>query len=268
MAKVSAWWLAIAAFAGWTGGSVGGVPVAPSSTIASVAAPAPRYDRAIEAAETPLASARQTGTEVRVVGITDGDSLTVLTSSNEQIRVRLANVDAPEPGQPWGRNATRVLREIAAGQTVEMIETDQDRYGRTVADLYIGDRYINQELVEQGGAWAYIEHLRDSRFTEWEAGARSAGIGLWAMPPDQTVPPWEWRATRRAQAEQARQAEEAQRAFSLAPAAAQQRGGVVCGSKRLCREMSNCAEARAFLNECGLSRLDGDGDGVPCESLC
>ena len=43
---------------------------------------------------------------------------------------------------------------------------------------------------------------------------------------------------------------------------------VVCGSKRYCRQMNSCEEARAFLNQCGLSRLDGDKDGLPCEALC
>ena len=43
---------------------------------------------------------------------------------------------------------------------------------------------------------------------------------------------------------------------------------VVCGSKRYCRQMDSCEEARAFLYQCGLSRLDGDKDGVPCEVLC
>ena len=43
---------------------------------------------------------------------------------------------------------------------------------------------------------------------------------------------------------------------------------VVCGSKRYCRQMNSCEEARAFLSQCGLSRLDGDKDGVPCEVLC
>ena len=43
---------------------------------------------------------------------------------------------------------------------------------------------------------------------------------------------------------------------------------VVCGSKRYCRQMNSCEEARAFLSQCGLGRLDGDKDGVPCEALC
>ena len=45
-------------------------------------------------------------------------------------------------------------------------------------------------------------------------------------------------------------------------------GSFQCGSKRVCRQMDSCAEANFYLNQCGLTRLDGDGDGIPCESIC
>lgn len=45
-------------------------------------------------------------------------------------------------------------------------------------------------------------------------------------------------------------------------------GSGECGTKTTCSEMSSCSEARHFLSSCGLSRLDGDNDGTPCESLC
>jgi hypothetical protein len=41
-----------------------------------------------------------------------------------------------------------------------------------------------------------------------------------------------------------------------------------CGDKRTCGQMDSCAEARHYLTECGIGRLDGDGDGIPCEKLC
>lgn len=41
-----------------------------------------------------------------------------------------------------------------------------------------------------------------------------------------------------------------------------------CGGKRTCGEMNSCAEANHYLDQCGVSRLDGDGDGVPCETIC
>lgn len=56
-----------------------------------------------------------------------------------------------------------------------------------------------------------------------------------------------------------------------APRAAPKSGtltGKACGSKYYCKEMASCEEAMHYLNDCGLSRLDGDGDGVPCESIC
>ena len=44
--------------------------------------------------------------------------------------------------------------------------------------------------------------------------------------------------------------------------------GGSCGAKWKCGQMNSCSEAYHYLNECGLGRLDGDGDGVPCESIC
>ena len=41
-----------------------------------------------------------------------------------------------------------------------------------------------------------------------------------------------------------------------------------CGTKTTCKEMDSCKEAYCFLEKCGLTRLDRDGDGVPCESIC
>ena len=69
------------------------------------------------------------------------------------------------------------------------------------------------------------------------------------------MPPWEWRHGGRA-------------AAKPEPAPAQPVFAGRCGAKRTCGEMTSCAEARFYLNECGLSRLDGDQDGTPCEALC
>lgn len=41
-----------------------------------------------------------------------------------------------------------------------------------------------------------------------------------------------------------------------------------CNGKKTCKEMSSCAEAKFYLNHCGVTRIDGDGDGIPCEKLC
>ncbi|MDS4031505.1 MAG: excalibur calcium-binding domain-containing protein [Candidatus Contendobacter sp.] len=69
------------------------------------------------------------------------------------------------------------------------------------------------------------------------------------------IPPWDWRHGEKA---------------VVKPESARVRseGAWHCGSKRTCREMTSCDEARFYLTQCGVSRLDGDGDGRPCEALC
>ena len=69
----------------------------------------------------------------KVVHVTDGDTIVVLTEDKEQVRIRLYGIDAPESGQPFGRVATRYVRDIAALEIVEIDEKYMDRYGRTIA---------------------------------------------------------------------------------------------------------------------------------------
>ena len=57
-------------------------------------------------------------------------------------------------------------------------------------------------------------------------------------------------------------------AFLVGPGQLASSYGFSCSGKRTCKEMSSCEEARYYLEQCGLSRLDRDHDGVPCESLC
>jgi hypothetical protein len=140
---------------------------------------------------------------------------------------------------------------------------DTDRYGRTVGRIYEGTTDVNAEMVRQGAAWVYRQYSRDPSLLRLEAEARAARRGLWALPEAERAPPWEWRAAERG----------GQRQATSVPAAplatrAQAASGFTCGAKRYCREMTSCAEARFYLSQCGLSRLDGDRDGVPCESIC
>jgi len=190
----------------------------------------------------------------KVVGVTDGDTLTVLVD-RQPIQVRLAEIDTPERGQPWANRAKQALSDKVFGQVVELQVVDTDRYGRTVAKVYRDGRDMNREMVREGHAWVYRKYLRDRSLLEDERQAREAEAGLWALPEAQRVPPWEWRhggLTRQLQPSR------------VEPAPG---GGFTCGAKRYCREMASCEEARFYLERCGLRRLDGDGDGVPCESL-
>jgi endonuclease YncB( thermonuclease family) len=198
----------------------------------------------------------------RVVGITDGDTLTVLSDLRQQTKVRLAEIDTPESGQPYGSRARQALSDLAFGKSVRVVEQGTDRYGRTVGRVYAGSVDVNAEMVRQGAAWVYRQYSHDVSFLRLEQEARETRRGLWALPEAQRTPPWEWRA-----AERGRRGHAA--ALSPVPAAKGSAvGGFTCGTKRYCREMASCAEARFYLSQCGLTRLDGDGDGIPCEKLC
>ena len=208
----------------------------------------------------------------RVVAIADGDTLTVLTQTQQQVRVRLAEIDTPEAAQPYGSRARQELSELAFGKDVQVAVRDTDRYGRTVGRVSAGGQDVNAEMVRRGAAWVYRQYSRDAALLAVEAEARAARRGLWALPEAQRVPPWEWRATSAANREQDRQ--QAPQASPPAPrplptpSPRSGAGGFTCGTKRVCGDMSSCAEARFHLEQCGLTRLDGDRDGVPCEQLC
>lgn len=133
--------------------------------------------------------------EGRVVHIQDGDTLTVLVEQR-QVKVRLASIDAPELGQPFGRAARAELARICAGQIADVVQTATDRYGRTVAEVTCGGVHANAELVRAGLAWVYVKYApRRSPLYALEAEAKSADRGLWS--DRDPVPPWTWRTNNR-----------------------------------------------------------------------
>ncbi len=192
----------------------------------------------------------------KVIKIVDGDTLTLLTQEKHQVKIRLAEIDTPEKGQPYGKKAKQKLGKLVFGKKIQVNVQETDRYGRIVGRVYIGDLDVNAELVKQGLAWVYLKYAKDNSLFELEAKARKAYVGLWNMPEAQITPPWEWRKGQRKQ--------------STYPPSPPQKGVFTqtCGSKRYCKQMINCQEARFYLTQCGLTRLDGDKDGVPCEKLC
>lgn len=133
---------------------------------------------------------------------------------------------------------------------------DRDRYGRIVGRVYANGVDVNAELVRQGAARVYRQYAHDPDLFALEAAARRQQRGLWALPEARQVPPWEWRRAGR------------QPPGATLPAPSADSGAFACGHKRTCKAMTGCAEARFYLTVCGLSRLDGDGDGMPCEALC
>lgn len=137
----------------------------------------------------------------QVVGITDGDTLTLLTPDRRQAKVRLAEIDTPERGQPYGSRARETLAELAFSRKVRVVVEDTDRYGRSVGQVYVAGRNVNAEMVRRGAAWVYDRYNHSPALPQLEAEARAARRGLWALPETERLPPWEWRRRARAERE-------------------------------------------------------------------
>ena len=186
----------------------------------------------------------------KLVKVLAGDTVEVLHSGKAE-RIRLQGVDAPEKGQPYGNKARRFVIDAAAGKIVEVQPVTPDRYGRVVAEVTLPrGESLNRLLMSEGYAWWYRKYSVDVSLGTLEERARALRLGLWADPDP--VPPWEWRKGVRMARTEIKKSVSAYR----------------CGEKHYCKEMASCDEALFFLRECGLSRLDGDGDGKPCESIC
>ncbi|MFD3264003.1 thermonuclease family protein [Phenylobacterium ferrooxidans] len=129
----------------------------------------------------------------QVVGISDGDTITVLTDNKQPIKVRLTEIDAPEKRQPWGAKSKQLLSDLVYSKRVRVQENGQDRYGRTLGRVYLGDLDVSAEMIRRGGAWAYRKYLTDPSLLVVEGRAKAAKRGLWSLPEGQRQPPWEWR---------------------------------------------------------------------------
>jgi len=127
----------------------------------------------------------------------DGDTVKVLVAGNQQWKIRLAEIDAPEKRQPWGKRAKQALAAKIFEKEVEVTVTGTDRYGRYIGKIRLGDRDINREMVREGHAWVYRKYMNDRSLLDDEAEARKGRLGLWSLPEAQRTPPWEWRRTRR-----------------------------------------------------------------------
>ncbi len=131
-----------------------------------------------------------------VVAVTDGDTIKVLAPGNKQVKIRLHGIDCPEGGQAFGKKAKQFTSSQCFGKTIQYRQVDIDRYGRTVATVYLDDgRELNLEILRAGYAWHYKRYSDRQDYADAEEEARRAGYGLWADP--NAMPPWEWRRERR-----------------------------------------------------------------------
>jgi endonuclease YncB( thermonuclease family) len=133
----------------------------------------------------------------RVVGIDDGDTLTVLDANRATHVIRLSGIDAPEKSQAFGQRSKQSLSQLTFGKNVALECGKEESYGRLVCKIILDDRDICLEQVKAGMAWHY-KQFQDEQpaadrksYAEAEDAARVARIGLWADA--HPIPPWDYR---------------------------------------------------------------------------
>lgn len=186
-------------------------------------------------------SVKADATYYKVIRVVDGDTFVLQHIG----KVRLIGVNTPEtkdprrPVQFFGKEASQFLTKLITGKNVRL-EYDQqrkDKFQRTLAYAYLEDKtFINAKIIEEGYGFAYTRYpfQKMELFRSLEKKARESRKGLWHEAIQKPSP--------------------TQKKFE-------------CSRKR-CKHIKTCEEARYLLKVCGHTQIDNDGDGIPCEKLC
>lgn len=202
-----------------------------------------------------------------VSSVVDGDTIKVVRGS-EQETLRLIGIDTPEtidprkPVQCFGKEASAKAKSLLSGKSVRLeadpTQGERDKYQRLLRYVFLEDgTSFNKLMISEGYAYEYTYNTPYKYQSEYKQAQKEAEInkrGLWAdnacstalqvATPTKTI------------------------VITSGVSNTNTNGGFNCAGKTLCGQMTSCAEAKFYLNTCGISRLDGDKDGVPCESLC
>lgn len=140
-----------------------------------------------------------------IVGIVDGDTADIRIGKRRLERLRLNEIDAPERGAPWSKKSKQLLSDLIFGKEVMIAITDWDRDDRAVARIFVwsddGTQIVDvsQQMIAQGAAWYFEKFSKDRALRAAEASARRAGLGVWTIPDEHRIPPWEWRKLSKAE---------------------------------------------------------------------
>ena len=136
----------------------------------------------------------------RVSRVIDGDTIDVVTE-DDNFRVRIRGIDAPESKQEFGDEARWALDELLNGHTVILKSSQKDRYGRVLASVAVSDTDVGLYMIEHGYAWFYEDYGHQipkdwqTAYRMAETDAKAARAGLWIASG--AVPPWTWRKQKR-----------------------------------------------------------------------
>lgn len=198
--------------------------------------------------------------DAKVIAVMDGDTIMVL-HDGAKIKIRMANIDAPEKDQAFGMQSRQSLLEMVQKKLVHINSQAVDQYGRVVGLVSVDGRSVNEEQVKRGMAWEYSHFHSNRSYIALQSEAQQARRGLWGQ--GSPLAPWQWRKTHPSVNPTQTQNK---------PASAHADTGAVyagtCGHKKHCAQMNSCDEAHFYLTHCGAKSLDRNKNGMPCEELC
>lgn len=188
----------------------------------------------------------------KVVGISDGDTLTCLYQQR-QLKIRLLYIDTPESGQAYGNVAKKALSDRVFGKTVNLDIKNNDRYGRTLAVVYLGSENINLTLVKIGLAWAYRGNTQKI-YLNAEEQAKQQKLGLWA--DKNPVNPSDWRKQKKDNQQQIKALKDK----------------VDCNQQLSCQKIATMGGyplIEAYYQQCkwAKKKLVRNNDDIPCKSF-
>jgi micrococcal nuclease len=132
----------------------------------------------------------------KIVGVTDGDTVKLLTADFTEIKVRLEGIDCPEKNQAFGQKAKQFTSDLCFGKQVTLQKSGEDKYGRTLGYILLPDgKNLNKEILRAGYAWHYKKYNQSKELADLEEEAKSAKRGLWYDP--NPLAPWDFRKMER-----------------------------------------------------------------------
>ena len=218
--------------------------------------------------------------------VIDGDTVEVTQASGQSERVRLLGIDAPESAQEYGTESTTALSQCINNAIVTIQWTERDRYDRLLGKVIANNVDCNLNQLQKGAAWHYKEYQSSQtpydriEYANAEIVARSNGRGLWANR--YPIKPSDYRSGKNSSNlnfnNDRLPSKGASKCYSKSSAGASGGSdtiiplpptGAICSNfiKKTCSQITTCVEAEQQLL-CGNTQIDGDKDGVPCESIC
>lgn len=212
-----------------------------------------------------------------VVKVVDGDTVQVNIDGKNEV-LRLIGINTPETVDPrkpvecFGAEASAKAKEILTGKDVSLeadeTQSDRDKYDRLLRYVYLEDgTNFNKMMIEEGYAYEYTydaPYKYQAEFKIAQQEAKDGKKGLWG---DDTCKGELNKSTNYVNP-QPTPAPNSNPTPAKTETPTQDSGSFTCAGKHLCGQMTSCAEAKFYLTSCGVKSLDGDKDGVPCETLC